>query len=82
MLGRKGVGDGLKQIGSGSDRELRAERGDEVEGGDGLQEKEKEVTSLKEKENEGRTTGEGGGGGRRRREKEEVMRGGDDERRR
>ncbi|KAK9167139.1 hypothetical protein Scep_002330 [Stephania cephalantha] len=48
-----GVGDGLKEIRSGSDRELRAERGDEVEGGDGLKEKEKEVTSLKEKEKEG-----------------------------
>ncbi|KAK9112502.1 hypothetical protein Scep_020021 [Stephania cephalantha] len=37
--------------------EQRAERGDEVEGGDGLNEKEKEVTSLKEKEKEGRLEG-------------------------
>ncbi|KAK9135410.1 hypothetical protein Syun_014740 [Stephania yunnanensis] len=51
-----GVGDGLKEknlIGSGGDCELRAKRGDEVEGGDGLKEKEKEVASLKEKEKEG-----------------------------
>ncbi|KAK9119401.1 hypothetical protein Scep_017494 [Stephania cephalantha] len=51
---QKGVGDGLEEIGSGSG-ELRAERGDDVEGGDGS--KEKEVTSLKENENKGRLDG-------------------------
>ncbi|KAK9083124.1 hypothetical protein Scep_029595 [Stephania cephalantha] len=44
---RSGVADG----------ELRAERGDDVKGGDGSKEKEKEVTSLKENEKEGRLNG-------------------------
>ncbi|KAK9107624.1 hypothetical protein Syun_023635 [Stephania yunnanensis] len=51
-ISRVGVGDWLKERISEGD--LREERRDGVEGGDGLKEKEKEVTSLKEKENEGR----------------------------
>ncbi|KAK9088896.1 hypothetical protein Scep_027978 [Stephania cephalantha] len=74
---RLGVGDELKEKISEAQR---GQRGDELEGGDGLKEKEKEVTSLNEKEKEvtslnekeKEVTGEGGG------DKEEVTREGGD----
>ncbi|KAK9118307.1 hypothetical protein Scep_016400 [Stephania cephalantha] len=76
----------------GADGELRPKRGDDVEGGDGLKEKEREVTSSR-REGGGRrrrrreevtVMGEGGGDGRRRREEVKVMEegGGDGRRRR